>query len=256
MRLFKKVASSVIVVIITIIMICISAFAYTEDELIEYIASEGINSILINKMLTSNYEEISSDSEALYFSIYDNNGNVYYVKEGYTKKELLEKAESVMRSKDVSNDLYGMTGGLSVEAKTKEAANTLKDFIPAINIALGILTVLITLGMAVITSLDVCYIVFPAFRETLGKYNEQREMYSAHNKFKGIRFVSDEAQYVVDKCSVMQNGNPLTEYLKKRIVAYIMVSVILFILLTGNMTVITNIAIKIISYIMAVIASL
>ncbi|WP_130849183.1 hypothetical protein [Intestinimonas timonensis] len=71
-----------------------------------------------------------------------------------------------------------------------------------------------------------------------------------------LRFVSDEAVYVVENCNVNQGKSPLTAYLDKRIWAYIIVSVVLFILLTGNINIFTNIALKIVSYIMQVLAAL
>ena len=261
MRILRKSISLLMMLILAISMMSISAFAYNESEINDYINNEGgLSNKTINKMLTSDSTKASTDPELQGVTFTDQStGTVYFVKNGYDKSTFYTQADMVKRNNEVSQDMSNMTNGLEVKANTQTAVDTLEGFVPIVNILLGILTVLITLGLAVFTAFDVCYIVFPVFRNKCddAKVSGQGPMVAkTANGGTKLRWVSDEAQYVVDQCSVTQGGNPLMAYLKKRIVAYILVSVILFILLTGNITIITNIALKVVSYIMDILASL
>ena len=251
----------ILMLMLAISMMSISAFAYNETELNDYIGTGGgLSNRTISKMLTSDSAKASTDPDLQGVTFTDQNtGTVYYVKDGYNKSTFYTQVEMIKKNDKVSKDMTEMTNGLGVEADTQTAVGTLEGFIPIINILLGILTVGITLGLAVFTAFDVCYIVFPVFRNKCedAKVSGQGPMVSkSANGGTKLRWVSDEAQYVVDQCNVSQGGSPLMAYLKKRIMAYILVSIILFILLTGNITIITNIALKVVSYIMDILASL
>jgi hypothetical protein len=71
-----------------------------------------------------------------------------------------------------------------------------------------------------------------------------------------LRFVSDEAQYAVQECSLESGKNPLISYFSKRIIAYICVAIILFMFLTGNISLITNMALKVVNGVISVFSSL
>lgn len=261
MRVMKKGFTLLLMLVMTISVMSISAFAYDEAALNDFInTGGGISNRTISRMLTSDSAKASTDPDLQGVTFTDQSTNtVYYVKDGYNKSAFYTQVEMVKKNAKVSNDMTEMTNGLGVEADTQTAVGTLEGFIPIINILLGLLTVCITLGLAVFTSFDVCYIVFPVFRNKCddAKVSGQGPMVAkTANGGTKLRWVSDEAQYVVEQCNVSQGGNPLMAYLKKRIVAYILVSVILFILLTGNITIITNIALKVVSYIMDILASL
>ena len=72
-----------------------------------------------------------------------------------------------------------------------------------------------------------------------------------------LRFVSDEAQYAVNNSATIESGkSPLTTYLAKRIWAYIAVSIILFMFFTGQINIITEIAMGVVKFIMEALSSL
>ena len=97
--------------------------------------------------------------------------------------------------------------------------------------------------------------------------NESMQKTDSNGK-KKLRFVSDEAQYAVDSTvgrsgdsSSKSGGNggytsPWGAYFKTRIVSYIFLAVAITILLTGNITIITNLALKLVGGLMNVLQSL
>ena len=203
------------------------------------------------------YEKDGSASEYVFYCAA--NDSYYSAKGSYTQDDLITAAKKHYASDKATTKTGQMTSDLGVEADTENAMEALRGFVPVVNIILGILTVLITLLLAVFTAFDVCYITFPVFRN---KCEEQKQsgqgpmVKKTSNGGTKLRWVSDEAQYVVEQNSVESGKSPLTAYLGKRIVSYIAVAVILFILLTGNITVITNLALKIVSYIIDIVDSL
>ena len=188
-------------------------------------------------------------------------GKLHFVSKNTTVVSFINKAQAQTKNSNVVNQVDDIKSGLGVDANTGDAMTLLAGFIPIINIGLGLAVVLITLGLAVYTAFDVCYIVFPVFRgncekaKASGESSIMTKRDSATGTTK-LRFVSDEAQYVVENCSISQGSNPLTVYLSKRVGSYIAVTVVLTILLSGNITIITNIALKIVSYIMELLAKL
>ena len=71
-----------------------------------------------------------------------------------------------------------------------------------------------------------------------------------------LRWVTDDVQYAVNSTVTEGNGkSPWTAYFKKEL-QLIFLTIIMFILLTGNITLITDIALKVISGIMKVLQSL
>lgn len=214
----------------------------TLEEALSY-AKENYNKPGVSQYLTDNINE----AEAGIAGIAISDSVTMYVKSGTNENSFISKCNTSYKGTKVTEDTVAIGDGLGVSANTVAAAQSLSGFVPIVNIILGIVVVGITLALALYTSFDVCYIVFPVFR------NRCEEKKSNGKK---PSFVSDEAVYAVEKCSIADGKNPLTAYLSKRIGSYIFVSIILFMLLTGNITIITNIALKIVSYIMDVLATL
>ena len=187
-------------------------------------------------------------------------GKLHFVSKNTTVENFISKAQAQSKTTGVTNQVGDIQDNLGVNANTDDAMTLLAGFVPLINIGLGVVVVLITLGLAVFTAFDVCYIVFPVFRGNCEKAKASGEGFMAKrdNATGGtkLRFVSDEAQFVVENCSVSQGKNPLTAYLGKRVGSYIAVTIVLTILLSGNITIITNIALKIVSYVMELLAKL
>ena len=71
-----------------------------------------------------------------------------------------------------------------------------------------------------------------------------------------LRLVTDEAQYAIQAADTIQSGqNPLVIYFKKRFAAILILAIVLFILLTGNMNVFSQIALKLVSGIISIVHS-
>ena len=146
------------------------------------------------------------------------------------------------------------------------ASEILSPFMPYVNALLGIVTTLVVTVMSLLTALDLCYIAIPALRNFMND-NENMQKTDSNGK-KKLRFVSDEAQYAVDSTvgrsgdsSSKSGGNggytsPWGAYFKTRIVSYIFLAVAITILLTGNITIITNLALKLVGGLMNVLQSL
>ena len=223
------------------------------------------------KYYITTYDDITdAPTDAVIISSFDTSGNevrqctnckkYHYLNSTTTPTIFATKAEEAYKSSEVATEVTQMQTNMGLEANIEAAMDALSGFMPTINVILGGVVVMITLGLAVFTSFDVAYIVFPVFRnhceETKATGQGPMAGGKTPNGTTKLRFVSDEAQYAVEQCNISQGKSPLTAYLAKRVWAYIAVSIILFILLTGNINIITNIALKIVGYIMAVLATL
>lgn len=188
------------------------------------------------------------------------NGTYYYWKSA-DKASIQGKISNVQANSPdkVADDVRDITGGLNISADTTTAANTLTGFTGVISTMLGIIVVLITVGMAVFSAFDLCYIAFPVFRNKCeeAKQSGQGIMASSKKTANGetkIRFVTDDAQYAVTAADTVQSGkNPFVIYFGKRLISYIALSILVFILLTGNIDIFTRLAIKLVSGILNVI---
>ena len=148
------------------------------------------------------------------------------------------------------------------------ASEILSPFMPYVNALLGIVTTIVVTVMSLLTALDLCYIAIPALRNFMNDNPNQHKGGDVNNE--KLRFISDEAQYAV-KVTVGGEGgaggaggnigngafkSPWGVYFKTRIVSYIFLAVAITILLTGNITIITNLAIKLVGGLMNVLQSL
>ena len=161
---------------------------------------------------------------------------------------------------DAEKAIVGMTGigGIGGAVDFTPVNTVLKSVGNWINIFLSAICFLIIAFMAVVTAFDVSYIVFPVFRDACQSQKASGSgpmVGKTSNGGTKLRIISDEAQHAVDKCSYDAGMNPLTAYLKKRVVAYIMVAVILYIFMTGNITIISNLALRAVDGIMTVLES-
>lgn len=155
--------------------------------------------------------------------------------------------------------LTEVTDGMNLGADVETASGILSGFTGVIATLLGILTVCISIGMTIFSAFDLCYIAFPVFRNKCEDAKQSGSGIMA-SKSKGadgsnkLRFVSDDAQYAVTAATTEQSGqNPFVIYFKKRILSYLVLAILLFILLTGRITVLTEIAIKLVDGILALI---
>ena len=156
------------------------------------------------------------------------------------KDAILKSAKSAGGNEAISNvtnelDIYTTDGDYQIKADVAGAAGLMSGFQGTLNTFLGVLVTLITVGMTIFTALDLSYIAFPALR---GKVDEKKE----EGKFKHI--VTEDARYAVVKADVENTGqNAFVIYGKKRVLSFIVLSILIFILLTGNINVLTNIGV-------------
>lgn len=162
----------------------------------------------------------------------------------------------VQKQDGVAKDL----GQISVTPDIKKANNMLSGFMPLLNMIVSVVIVGVTLGMTLFTAFDICYIEFPIFRNKCedAKASGNKMMTRTDSKTgeTKLRLVTDEAQYAIQAADTIQSGqNPLVIYFKKRFVAILLLAIVLFILLTGNMSVFSKIALKLVSGIISIVQS-
>lgn len=184
---------------------------------------------------------------------------VLYIVRGKTEEGLIEAVQKSVNNAATVDDVSTITDGLNIGADTSGATALLSGFAPIISLVIGVITVLVTMGMTLFTAFDIAYIAFPVFRN---KCEEQKMNGTGYNVKKdssgnvSLRFVTDDAQYAVSEGTIENGKSPWGIYFRKRIMSYILLAIVLFILLTGNISMITNIALNIVSGIMNVLSGL
>lgn len=182
-----------------------------------------------------------------------------YIVRGKTEEGLIEAVQKSVNNAATVDDVSNITDGLHIGADTAGATAMLAGFTPLISLLIGIIVVLVTMGMTLFTAFDIAYIAFPVFRN---KCEEQKMNGTGYNVKKdsngnvSLRFVTDDAQYAVSEGTIENGKSPWGIYFRKRIMSYVLLAIVLFILLTGNISLITNIALNIVSGIMNVLSGL
>ena len=172
---------------------------------------------------------------------------------------LKELSRKIYETNKIRNKINHMGQSVSIEADTERASVMLSGLQPLLSLLVGILAILVVLGMTLYTALDIVYITMPMFRNRVEEMKQTGNSVMTKETKTGevkLRWISDEAQYAVMTSTIDSGKNPLTTYLTKRIWAYIMVAIVIYILLTGNIYLIVNIAINFISGILEVLAEL
>lgn len=184
---------------------------------------------------------------------------VLYIVRGKTEEGLIEAVQKSVNNAATVDDVSTITDGLNIGADTAGATALLSGFAPIISLVVGVIVVLVTMGMTLFTAFDIAYIAFPVFRN---KCEEQKMNGTGYNVKKdsngnvSLRFVTDDAQYAISEGTIENGKSPWGIYFRKRIMSYILLAIVLFILLTGNISMITNIALNIVSGIMNVLSGL
>ena len=183
--------------------------------------------------------------------------------EGIAKVQGLLTAEAAAANQidQVNNQLSQIDDNLQVKPDIEGAAGLMGGFMGGINYFLGIVITIITIGMTVFTALDLSYIAFPVFR---GKCEEAKESgkgvsHSRSQKAGSTRlvFISDEAEYAVNSAETATSGkSPIITYIVKRSIAIIAIAIADFILLTGNLSVLTDLALDVASGIIKAIQTI
>ena len=184
---------------------------------------------------------------------------VLYIVRGKTEEGLIEAVQKSVNNAATVDDVSTITDGLNIGADTTGATALLSGFAPIISLVVGVIVVLVTMGMTLFTAFDIAYIAFPVFRNKCEEQKMNGTGYKVKKDSSGnvsLRFVSDDAQYAVSEGTIENGKSPWGIYFRKRIMSYVLLAIVLFILLTGNISMITNIALNIVSGIMNVLSGL
>ena len=169
-------------------------------------------------------------------------------------KQVKDEIENEKRSAgsvgEVRQEVKDMLKNFDIKADTASASQALEGTREVVGTFVGILAYVIVISMGLFTALDIAYIIIPLFR---GWYNEAAE---GGNKIVGstkkngevkLRWVSDSAVYAVKKAAVEEGKSALKIYFFSRIGAYIAVAIVIFMLLTNNVQIFVDIALKLVS---------
>lgn len=135
----------------------------------------------------------------------------------------------------------GLLNQANVNPDTGAAMGLLSGIMPALNVVLGLMVVVISIGMSVFSALDIIYLAFPAFRLMVDNSIEQGGKGTRTTKDGTVtsRWVTQDAILAAQDAE-NTNGSPWGPYFKRRVLAYVFLAAILFILLTGNIFSITT----------------
>ena len=274
--MFKRVASLFMAVLTVLALACTTtAFAaeetHTLPEDVESYIENSITAIndsgvsfsetWLRSWLTTDESKAQSleDGGRQYNVTLGSSQGVLYIVRGKTEEGLIEAVQKSVNNAATVDDVSTITDGLNIGADTSGATALLSGFAPIISLVVGVIVVLVTMGMTLFTAFDIAYIAFPVFRN---KCEEQKMNGTGYNVKKdsngnvSLRFVTDDAQYAVSQGTIESGKSPWGIYFRKRIMSYVLLAIVLFILLTGNISMITNIALNIVSGIMNVLSGL
>jgi hypothetical protein len=215
---------------------------------------------------TGSTEQSDEGKKGLNYKIVVNNKTYYVAKSAYDSA--VQRVKSYQSNTSAADDddvaaakeqVKGMTNNLNMGADVGTASLILSGIEPFITTVLGIMVYIVTAGMTIFTVCDLCYIYIPAFREKTSEMAQSgNAVMSKTSKETGeskFRFVTDEALYAVQSCSVETGKHPASVWIKKRVWAYILLGLAIFILLTGNITLIVNIVLNVVGGVVSALQS-
>ena len=195
-------------------------------------------------------------------------GTTVYVNEARAKttiQSLQSQADADANAKQTADiteqdQMANKISNIKIVPDVDAASRMLSGFTPLIQMVVSVVIVAVTMGMTLFTAFDICYIEFPVFRNKCedAKASGNKMMTRTDSKTgeTKLRLVTDEAQYAIQAADTIQSGqNPLVIYFKKRFAAILILAIVLFILLTGNMNVFSQIALKLVSGIISIVQS-
>lgn len=228
-----------IIMMFTLSLCSLTAFAEQTDVTSKFVDDNKLTSTELNSFDMSKYKEIGSDYDGEYVTI---NGKNYSV----------GVANSAMTNANIGKL------DVNVKANVGQANDLVSGFEPVINLVIGILAWVIVIGLPLITALDVCYITIPFVREKAEDVKAGGGMgtKTGRDGSTKLRWISDEAQHAVETIDLDAGRSPLKTYLKSRIGAFVMVAIILYLLIGGQITVVTQLAVRLVSGIMNILSGL
>lgn len=272
----RRLLASMLLVVMVAMMLCPVALAdgegdlksYTSgnkdwgsvaDSVTEYMLSE--KEIKITSLPSSTYTTDGA-SDVLKFShkVTYNDVEYHVTENGYEQLKSLAKAKA--DAKKAQSKVTQVSEGFSVEPDITGANAALAGLTETISLIVGIICVVVMVLMTVLTACDLLYITVPFFREKSDEAVQNRGPGGMVNTSKKTgeakpRWITDEA-FASVRASIESNyaRNPLMAYLGKRIWAFIALGIVIYILFTGNITLIVSFIINIISGLMGGIQGL
>ena len=231
---------------------------YIEENTIANSAGVSFTQAWMRNYLTDNKEKSESSAPYCTIKMGEESKDLYIIK-GKTVEQFEAQVDKALVNAATVDDVSNITDGLNIGADTGGATALLSGFAPIISLVVGVIVVLVTMGMTLFSAFDIAYIAFPVFRNKCedAKMQGQGAMVKkGNNGESALRFVTDDAQYAVTQGNIESGKSPWAIYFRKRVMSYILLAIILFILLTGNISLITNIALKVVSGIMNVLGGL
>lgn len=247
---------SLVISAVMILSSPITAFADLNTDTLAYLEEHAPGGSGGNtswaKSVSKYFSTVSSEEKSK--PIVLSSGQVYYYDEN-NEETINSQVKKLNEAATATEKVTSITDGLNISADTEQATQLMGGFSPIISVGLGILVVLITIGMTIFSAFDICYIVFPVVR---GKIEDNKNSGGPMGKKNSdgstsLRFVTDEAVFAVEQATTNPGKNAMTIYFGKRIISYIILAIMLFILLTGNISLITNIALKIVDGVLKII---
>ena len=223
-----------------------------------FAADNGTDADLKNYVSNGNAATDSNFQKQSTFTGDTSGYNIYYDGDGVAWL-IAKSSESSVNAADVQgveDKLSEVQGDLGLNADTTTAGKAMSGFGGLISTILGFLVIFIGGYLTVQTALDICYVAFPVFR---GKCDDIKQKSAggglaaaATKQGKDgetrLRLISDDAVYAVNTANTTETGkNPFTIYLGKRIFAFMLVAVVLYIFISGNVFTFTKLAVKLVS---------
>lgn len=240
------------------ISMCLTAFAATQADVNSAISSAesaGISKTEIHEVLDSYDKTYHRDNLAITFD-----GKEYsflpadpdldtVVSElrdlsGTAESEAAAEAGTTQEvKKNISTEL----GGLFKPADLGGAATTLASFVGPLTLFTGILATAAILGLSLFTACDVIYLSFPIAHSKMDSAGASGGAMSGSTRDGGTKFrlVTDDAVQVYEDTS-KDGRSPWMPYLKRRGLTFILMAIIIYILLTGKITLIIDISLNLV----------
>lgn len=154
----------------------------------------------------------------------------------------------------VNKGIKSITQNFNVSADIDGATDSMQGFLPLLKTITGVMTVVIIFGLLLFTGLDMCYMAFPTFQS---KTNDTAQRAAANgnsliantSKTTGeakCRWITDDAIFAVEQ-SASTGKQPYLIYLKRRTGTYIGVTIVIYLLMSGNMAIFLNIILKLLA---------
>lgn len=147
---------------------------------------------------------------------------------------------------DTQESINKINEAVNLSADLNKANGLLSDSLKSLIVTvISALTWLILSAVGLFTAVDVFYLVVPALHTALEEGAEAKGRTDKNGNPKP-RFVSTDATRAYSEAN--ETGkNVITIYLKKRIIAYIAVAIVVYMLLSGNLSAIIKLVLNLIS---------